>query len=194
MSISNLVSCKPNSAALNRLHRSYDVRMTREILQSMAKRVRVLREDAGLNQIELAAEVRRRGVSCSNSLVSSIETGRANLSIEVFIAIADALDVTLDYLATRTNVIESPQAESAPTPPVMWHAETDEVAAVVDKWNEFSRLMFLDIVRAMDDRMRRHHALDVETVEGAGAFADRILSGDSSAQRAVEQTKSAKRN
>ena len=116
MSISNLVSCKPNSAALIRLHRSYDVRMTREILQSMGKRVRVLREDAGLNQIELAAEVRRRGVSCSNSLVSSIETGRANLSIEVFIAIADALDVTLDYLATRTNVIESPQAESAPTP------------------------------------------------------------------------------
>ena len=81
---------------------------------TMGKRVRLLREDKGLNQIELAAEIRRRGVKASNSLISSIETGRANPSLEVFVAIADVLDVTLDYLATRTDKIESLSDESQP--------------------------------------------------------------------------------
>lgn len=197
MSIRNLVSFKQANSAVNAHHRAHNIRMTREILQSMGKRVRVLREDAGLNQIELAAEVRRRGINCSNSLISSIESGRTNPSIEVFIAIADALDVTLDYLATRTNVIESPQLNGdTPAGPVMWHAETDEIAAIVDKWGDFTRAMFLDIVRTMDEHMQRHHTPDVETVEGAEAFADRILSKNSAStgREAAEQAKSAKRN
>lgn len=93
----------------------YHKTMATEILRTMGKRVRVLREEHGWNQIELAAEVRRRGVECSNSMISSVETGRANPSLEVFVAIADALDITLDYLAKRTDKIESPDA--APVEP-----------------------------------------------------------------------------
>lgn len=124
--------------------------MATEILKTMGKRVRVLREEKGLNQIELAAEVRRRGVECSNSMISSVETGRANPSLEVFVAIADVLDVTLDYLATRTERIESPNAPDVPVVvPVGVSEEAEHAAGIIDDLPPSKRAEVLDVLLAM---------------------------------------------
>lgn len=133
--------------------------MTTEILKTMGRRVRVLREERDMNQIELAAEVRRRGVECSNSTISSIETGRANPSLEVFVAIADVLDVTLDYLATRTERIESPNAPEVPAVVTVGVSEEAEhVASIVDELPPGKRVEVLAVVLAM----ARHAASKAE--------------------------------
>lgn len=62
------------------------------------KRLRKIRKARDLKGIELAA-----AVSISQSSLSQIETGNMGPSLDTMVAIADYLDVSLDYLTGRTD-------------------------------------------------------------------------------------------
>lgn len=66
-----------------------------ELTEAVAKNVRRLRAERGMAQTELATEV---GVS--SAVMSKIELGQATCSLVVFVALAEALDCTLDDLVT----------------------------------------------------------------------------------------------
>lgn len=113
--------------------------------------------------------------------------------------IARALGVSRAFLEMETRNLEPLDMEPGYVPPSLeptyWHAETDALAALVDTWSEPARQMLLEVVRVMDAHMQRNHAPGVQTVEGATAFADRVLSRDTSGgQTAKIRTGSAIRN
>lgn len=64
----------------------------------MYKRIRDLREDKDLTQKELAEYL-----SISRSAYSNYENGIREIPIEIFIAIANYYQTTLDYLTGRTD-------------------------------------------------------------------------------------------
>ena len=66
-----------------------------------AERMRETRLDLGMNQAELA-----RKMGMSQQAISSIESGRREAYFFTVICVADALGVSLDYLAGRTDVKE----------------------------------------------------------------------------------------
>jgi len=72
--------------------------MPKEILHTMGKRLKMLRDNAEMDQRQFAHAVSRRGVSVTNSFVSKMESGDSKPSIDVLVAMADELDVSADYL------------------------------------------------------------------------------------------------
>jgi transcriptional regulator with XRE-family HTH domain len=74
--------------------------MAIELLGTFGKRLRVLREEHGMDQTEFAPAVSRRldRQTLSNSSVSSMESGRSRPSLDVLLAILRELDVSADYL------------------------------------------------------------------------------------------------
>jgi transcriptional regulator with XRE-family HTH domain len=61
-------------------------------------RIRDLREDADLNQIEVAEKL-----GMSQSGYSRYEAGERDIPTEVLIKLADLYDTSVDYLLGRTN-------------------------------------------------------------------------------------------
>ena len=61
----------------------------------MGKRIAQLRQSKGLSQAKLA-----KALGLSTSAIAMYEQGRREPSVSVLIALADTLDVTLDYLIT----------------------------------------------------------------------------------------------
>lgn len=64
----------------------------------MYPRIRDLREDADLNQIEVAEKL-----GMSQSGYSRYEAGERDIPTEVLIKLADLYDTSVDYLLGRTN-------------------------------------------------------------------------------------------
>jgi len=60
--------------------------MPKEILRTMGKRLKMLRDDADLDQRQFAHAVSQRGVSVTNSFVSKMESGDSKPSIDVLVA------------------------------------------------------------------------------------------------------------
>ena len=65
---------------------------------SFAARLRSARETRGQNQQELAEKS-----SIHPNMISDLESGRRNPSVDTLRALADGLDVTTDYLLGRTK-------------------------------------------------------------------------------------------
>lgn len=72
--------------------------MNTEYQQVFGKRVRELRKERGLSQIELAAKV-----GIDRSYMGFLERGERNPSLEVIAKIADALSVTPDELLKKSK-------------------------------------------------------------------------------------------
>ncbi len=69
------------------MHRYIRMRdMPKEILRTMGKRLKMLRDDADLDQRQFAHAVSQRGVSVTNSFVSKMESGDSKPSIDVLVA------------------------------------------------------------------------------------------------------------
>lgn len=64
----------------------------------LGQRIKKLREDAGLNQIELAKQL-----NISNTTLSQYETGQRIPSDDIKIKIAEFFNTSIDYLLGRTN-------------------------------------------------------------------------------------------
>lgn len=102
--------------------------MAIELLGTFGKRLRVLREEHGMDQTEFAAAVSRRlgRQTLSNSSVSSMESGRSRPSLDVLLAILRELDVSADYLLFGDG---SPnRSEEIAEPPIYYAPEADEAA------------------------------------------------------------------
>lgn len=67
-----------------------------------AERLKVVREEKGLSQTELAAKT-----GLQPSAVSHFESGRRSPSFDNLRRLADALNVTIDYLLGRSNQREA---------------------------------------------------------------------------------------
>lgn len=123
--------------------------MAIELLGTFGKRLRVLREEHGMDQTEFAAAVSRRldRQTLSNSSVSSMESGRSRPSLDVLLAILRELDVSADYLLFGDG---SPnRAEEAPEPPAYYTEEADEAARLIDAMPEGRRAEALALVRVI---------------------------------------------
>lgn len=71
-----------------------------EKLKQVGQRIQAARKEAGLSQSELAEKI-----DISVTYMSSIENGKTNCTIEIFMKITEALNVSADSLL-RTNIPE----------------------------------------------------------------------------------------
>lgn len=71
-----------------------------EKLKQVGQRIQEARKSAGMSQSDLAEKV-----DISLTHMSSIETGKTNCTIEVFMRITEALNISADSLL-RTNIPE----------------------------------------------------------------------------------------
>lgn len=70
--------------------------MNRYSLQG--KRIKRLREDAGMTQGEFVVRLKAVGATTTQSQLSQVERGEKGLSVEALAAVAVALDTSADYL------------------------------------------------------------------------------------------------
>lgn len=74
------------------------------LLGTFGKRLRVLRHERGLSQIELRDEMERQhGVSIGQTYISELERSDKAPTLNVAAAMAKVLGVSLDYLGLITN-------------------------------------------------------------------------------------------
>lgn len=77
----------------------------------MGERIAQLRRSKGLSQAALA-----QALGLSTSAIAMYEQGRREPSVSTIIALADALDVTIDYLLTgQPSATDSPHDNLIPT-------------------------------------------------------------------------------
>ena len=68
----------------------------------MYKRIRDLREDADMTQVQIA-----KILNCSQRVYSNYERGDIDIPTEILIKLADFHNVSVDYLLGRTNKKET---------------------------------------------------------------------------------------
>lgn len=163
------------------MHRYLKMRdMPKEILRTMGKRLKMLREETDLDQRQFAYAVSQRGVSVTNSFVSSMESGRSKPSIDVLVALADELGVSADYLLMRTDIpdtaedmlaeIEKRQQDTG----VGVSEEAAKIANIVDGVADVQRrLEIVELVQFLSEQVRR----------GAGQMSPSVIPGDEAKRR-----------
>ena len=68
----------------------------------MYKRIRDLREDADMTQVQIA-----KILNCSQRVYSNYERGDIDIPTEILIKLANYHDVSVDYILGRTNKRET---------------------------------------------------------------------------------------
>lgn len=161
--------------------------MPRKQLVTLGSRVRLVREEElKCSQGELAAEVRRRGVRVTNSQISAIERGTSSPSWEVAIALADVLNVSLDYLALRSDVLDAHKGEEIAEAPAQYFSpQADELARIVDDLPPYRRdevLAHARILAVMEAEAERNVSAEIDKalteIKAAG-----LIVGEDAARR-----------
>ena len=117
-----------------------------DILNTTGKRLRALRTDRGMTQLELSQRLVLAGASQSNSSLSQYETGRIVPPPEALIALADALETTIDYLMCRTDD-PSPVGAAHEVPVAYFSDEADAAARLMDGMTPDDRTQALAIMQ-----------------------------------------------
>ena len=65
------------------------------------QRIRELREDHGLTQVQMG-----KILSCSQRVYSNYERGELDIPTEILIKLADFYEVSVDYLLNRTEQMQ----------------------------------------------------------------------------------------
>lgn len=144
-------------------------------LDTFGKRLRVLRQDRGLSQIDLRDALQRYAVEIGETYISELERTDKMPSLAVAAGMAKVLNISVDYLALLTDEARSyvPEARVEYIAP-----EADEVAGLMDGMTQDQREALLGMARSLTAprqetrRMREGLAsmLDsVERQEGAAA-------------------------
>lgn len=128
-------------------------------LDTFGKRIRALRQDRGLSQIDLRERMEKEaGVTIGETYISELERKPITPSLEIAAAMAKVLDVTLDYLGM---LIEDGELsyKRVDTAPHYFSAEADEVAQLVDVMRPEQRVVYVTIARNLltlfNERQRR---------------------------------------
>ena len=106
--------------------------------ETLGRRIGEIRRRRGLSQMALAEQIEK-----APTFISSIETGQRGMSIETFVSIANALNVSADALLIDS--IENTERIS----------NSFFVAAALD-CNEFERRVLLDLLIAAKETMRKN--------------------------------------
>lgn len=164
-------------------------------LDTFGKRIRALRQERGLSQIDLRERMEKEaGVTIGETYISELERKPITPSLEIAAAMAKVLDVTLDYLGMliEDGELSYKRVESSPT---YFSAEADEVAQLVDVMRPEQRVALVMVARNLSsspsERQRRKQAAletlrSIEATMGIAArqaveramYASGLLSGD----------------
>lgn len=82
--------------------------MGMRFFDTVGKRIRVLREDLGMNQKMLCSELEKQDVYIGQSYISRIENTEKIPSGEVLVGLAQVLHTTTDYLLLLTDDPSTP--------------------------------------------------------------------------------------
>ena len=102
----------------------------------LGKRVRSLRKKRGLTQMDLAESIDR-----ATTYISYIENGRKSMSLDTFVAIANALHVSADELlkdSLDTTVIVT----------------NHELSSLLEDCSEYERRVLTDVIEATKATLR----------------------------------------
>src|SRR5690554_4677039 len=97
----------------------------------IGKRIRKLRENKGLTQLEFA-----KSINISNSTLSQYESEHRAPSDEIKIKIADFFNVSLDYLLGQTDDPRPIDQVNKENQERVTKALSDEDPEVIEFWNE----------------------------------------------------------
>ena len=120
-----------------------------ELLASLGKRLRLLREDRELTQTGIAAMLSSYGVDITPSHLSLVEKNKRNPSVELLVGLAKLLETSTDYLLMMTDD-PSPtgSAGNGSIAPMYISEEADDIARIMDSLPPETRRMILAAVRA----------------------------------------------
>ncbi len=111
---------------------------------TFGRRLRLLRDDLRMSQLELRDKLGEMGVEIGQSYISQLENSDKMPMLEVAAAMANVLGTTVDYLALRTDDPEPPSGQ-----PVYITPEADELARLVDTLPADAREELLRIARRL---------------------------------------------
>jgi len=112
----------------------------------MGKRLRILREDQGINQTELAQRMADMGAGIDPSYLSQIEADAKMPRLPVLAAIVRALNTTSDYLLLLSD---QPATAAPDEPPNYFSEEADEAARLIDAMQPARRAEALALLRVI---------------------------------------------
>lgn len=152
--------------SVNFAARSYKIRaMSKDFFNTFGKRVRVLREDRGLTQEQLAELLSDHGVTVQNTWISTLERAKENRmpATDVVIALAKALHTTTDYLL----MLSDEPRNLLNVEPVYMSPQADEAARMIDglrdpTWRDHCITAIREILAEYEDRNRTLALLDRE--------------------------------
>lgn len=117
-------------------------------LDTFGKRIRALRQDQEMSQIELRDRMEQEcGVSIGATYISELERKGITPSLEIAAAMARVLDVSLDYLGLLIDDAAA-SYRRAPTPGYI-SQEADELAQLVDAMHPSQRDLLLRLAQNM---------------------------------------------
>lgn len=125
--------------------------MSGKILNSVGKRIGVLRKEKGLNQLQLVERLNKRGVSVARSSMSEIENDVTNPSLALLGEIVKELGTTSDYLLLLSDDPFPPQSTETQ---LVVEAKSSEERQVLEEILELINDYSLDDQRNILDVLR----------------------------------------
>lgn len=110
--------------------------MTNNKLKDVGNRIREVRKSKHLSQNELSEMIK-----VSTSYMSDIENGKVNISLDVFMRVTEALQVSADWLL-RTNV------------PQVAKIQTGEIADILSDCSATETQALIKMLRSMKNTIR----------------------------------------
>ncbi len=144
-----------------------------DILATMGNRLAALRRQREWGQKQLAAEIRRinPAVDVTEAAISAVEKGRRNPSWDLILAWADALEVSLDFIAGRVDFGEVVDTQA----PSWLYPETRIVGDILESLPDIKRTEVVAIVQAI---ARVHEAQKLDAKAEAEMLSSALASAD----------------
>lgn len=120
---------------------------TTDFFNSTGKRIRIMREERGINQTELAEEL-----EVAPSYVSQLEKDRREPSVDVLVKLVKQLKTSADYLLMLSD---EPDKAAGRALDRYISPEADTVAEIIDSLPMASRTMMLALTRIVADHERQ---------------------------------------
>lgn len=137
-------------------------------LDTFGKRLRVLRQDRGLSQIDLRDNLKVYAVDIGETYISELERTDKMPSLQVAVGMAKVLNVSVDYLGLLVDEAKS----FRPEPKLEYITpEADELAQLADTMSAEQREMLLGMARSImsplveQRRMREGVRVMLDSVE-----------------------------
>lgn len=164
-----------------------------DLLATMGNRLAALRRQRDWGQKQLAAEIRRvnPAVDVTEAAISAVEKGRRNPSWDLILAWADALEVSLDFIAGRVDFVEVVDANA----PTWLYPETRIVGDILESLPDAKRTEIVAIMQAIArvyEGTKLNAKAEAEILASALAAADILITP--SLRRRIEEILTAYRS